>query len=385
MNVSVCYIIIFIINIVVTKRIKISKKQVSISFFLFSMALTILTYYIKPPLNWDLRRHFYCLDSIRNSGISFGKFLFHNEFAVGGKEFTSLFSFNLIRYLIIKLFHNNQMLPCFCVFVDYLIISYIMIDWSYENVKNRKVRFISLLLCFTFLPLVHAASGMRTALASTIMGLGIYLYLYKSKKIFVFIVFSIIAVTIHPVMLMAVPFVFLARFETGIKGMIIVLAASLLIERLATYLASSRYRYLARAAYLYKRYTSSDQYRGGRYSLLGVLCILFVIIMIFFIMKKKYEERYWNKNHTLIYSFLMYYIFFILGNIGNYDMVLRPSYLLGVFAPALSSLITNTEEWRCANSKYPLILAQLVIYIVCIYVCYRHALQFMQGYAYMKK
>lgn len=380
MGISIFYITVFIIDNIALKRIRISKKWIMLSFVLFSLSLSILTYYLNPPLNWDLSRHFYCLDNIRNSGLSLNEFLFHNKLAIGGKEFTSFVFFNLIRYVIVKLFDNNQMLPCFCVFVDYLIVGYIMVDWSHENAKNGKVKFTSLLLCFTFLPLIHAASGMRTALAATIMGLGIYLYLYKRKKIFVFIVSSIIAVTIHPVMLIAVPFVFFARFETGVKGLVMVFVVSFLIERSAIYLVSSKYSYLARVAYLYKRYTSADQYRGGRYSLFGVLIIICMLIVIFFIMRKKYEEQYWNKKHTLLYSFLIYYIFFILGNIGNYDMVLRPSYLLGVFAPILSSLVTNTEEWHCVNSKYLLHLAQFVICSVCIYVCYRHTQQFMKGY-----
>lgn len=379
-NASICYIVIFFTGIIAAKKIKVSKKWIKFSFLLFTLSLSIFAYYLNPPSNWDLSRHFYCLDSIRNSGTSLSEFLFHNKSSIGGKEFTSFVSFNLVRYVIVKLFDSNHMLPCFCVFVDYLIISYIMVDWSSENAKNGKVKVTSFLLCFTFFPLIHAISGMRTALAATIMGLGIYLYLYKEKKIFIFIVPSIIAVTIHPVMLIAVPFVFLARFKLGVKGLIIVFAVSLLVERGATYLLSSKYSYFARIAYLYKRYTSGDQYRGERFSLFGVIIIILVLIVIFFIMRKKYEEQYWSKTHSLLYSFLMYYIFFILGNLGNYDMILRPSYLLGVFAPVLSSLVTNTEEWYWANTKYLLHLAQLAICTVCIYVCYRYMQQFMQGY-----
>lgn len=378
---SVSYIVIFIIGVIVVNKVKMTKKAIIFSFIIFSLSLSILAYYLIPPLSWDLGRHFYYLDNIRNSNISLSDFLFRNRSAIGGSAYTSLVAFNCIRYLLVRVFDNNHMLPGLCILVDYLIISYIMVDWSSENAKSGKVKFTSLLLCFSFLPLVYAVSGIRTALAASIMGLGIYLYLYKGKSIVIFIFSVIIAVTIHPVMLIAVLFVFLARFEIGNRGMVIVFFVSLTIERIATYLSSSKYSYLARVALLYKRYTSTEQYReGGRMPLAVDIILICILLGVYFIMRKKLEKQFWNKNHTNLYSFLMYYMCFIIGNIGNYDMILRPAYLLGVFAPVLASLITNTEEWYCLNNKLILYPAKFIVVAVCIYGCYRYTILFMQGY-----
>lgn len=377
---SVFYLLIFMIAIIVPTKIKLSKGLTVLSFVVFSLSISVLVYYLQPPLNWDLTRHFSCLDSIRNSGISFGQFLFENKFAVGGSEFTSYVAFNVIRYLVIKISDNNSILPWLCVLIDYLIVSYIIIDWSKEN--NSKVKFSSFLLCFTFLPLVYAASGIRTALAAAIIGLGIYLYLYKEKKAVVFVILAIIAVTIHPVMLIAAPFVFLARYETGIKGYVIVFVVSISIDSLATLFLTSKFSYLARIAYLYKRYTSDDQFRGGRYCLFGDIFLICALLVIYLMKKKRCDKSNYRNKDAALYSFLIFYMCYILGNIGNYDMVLRPAYLLGVFAPVLVSLYANTGG-HDFNHKFILNIVKLSIYGVCLYVCYRHTEVFVQGYQFL--
>ncbi len=369
---SVLYIFIFLTCVFLSKWIRVSQGTICCSFILFSLTLSILAYYVIPPYGWDLRRHFDLLEGIRNSHLSLKEFLFQTRTNIGGSAYTSLVAFNFIRYFIARLTDNNHMLPWLCVLADYLIISYIATDWVLENTEDGKVDFFSLMLCFSFYPFVHAVSGMRTALSVAIMGLGIYRYLYKRKGICGFIVLAVIAVTIHQVALIAVPFVFLARFRIGVRGIMFVFLASVLLERMTAFFSASGFRYLVRIAWLYNRYTSDNQYRAGRYNLYGDIILMCIMVIIYLLLQKDGDTIFLSQKHNEIYSFLIYYMCFVLGNIGNYDLVLRPSYLLGVFAPVLSFLIRKAEAKYVWNDKYLLGFLKIIMYGICMFVCYRH-------------
>lgn len=381
MGVSVFYVFIFITGIIGANKIKISRKMRKLSFVLFALSLSLIAYGVTPPPNWDLARHFEWLDIIRKSDLSLFEFLFQNKSGIGGWLYKNLIGFNFLRYIVAKMFTTNNAMPFLCVLLEYLIIGYIFIDWSKDNNYKGRVNFTSLLLCFALFPFPYAVSGIRNTLAVAIVSLGIYQYLYKGKSIAVFIVFAAIAVTIHPAVFFAVPFVFFVRYETGIKGFLIVFGVTLFIDLATTYFASSGFSFLALMARTYKHYTSENQYRGDRYALYGNVLIIGIFLFVYLIAKKNEGIRKnWDKRQIAVYSFLTYYMCFILGNIGNYDMVTRPSYLLGVFSPALTSLIVNTEKKSRSKTKLILYIVKLAVCGICIYVCYKHTIILLQGY-----
>ena len=338
---AIGYILFFLLGVLISKRIKMSDGFIKGAFVLFSFSIALIVFYIEPLSNWDLTRHLKLMDQIRRSEISFFEFIFNNKYNIGGKEYIAYYSFNILRYILAKISDNSHILPFVCVLIDYCIVSYIMVDWSKENNRNGKVNIGVLLLCFAFLPLVHAVSGMRTALAATIISLGIYMYLYKAKTIWILVILALIAATIHPVSLVTLPFVFFARFEMRLKGIVCVVVLSLLLEKIVSWFSESSIFYFMRMAQLYNKYTSSNQYRGGNrylYITLFVISLFLVLYIVKHFLKKKEILR---KKSNAIYFFLIYYMCYILGNIGNYDMVLRPAYVLGVFAPVLATMLND--------------------------------------------
>ncbi len=375
------YIIIFILCITVSslfnKKIFLTKKQIIVFEMFFILSLALLAYNMNPPTTWDITYHFMYINQIRTSEISFIEFLFQNSSYVGGGEYSNLLFFNILRYCVARITENNYLLPSVCVIIDYSILGYIAIDWlSYMNGKYR-FNILTLLLNFTLMPYIHAVSGMRNALSISIAGLAVYLYLYKNKHIAVLIILIFIAVTIHPAAIIVVPFVLLAKLKIGSLEFIIVFIISALIKPLAEILSILPIRYIAAIGQKYLKYTSEAQYRASKTPLYGVLMIIAIFLLIYFILYRRFNMDDNHSNKKIIYNFLAIYMIYILGNIGNYDMVLRPAYLLGVLAPVLGSFLSDKNIW--SNQEMSVRAENIVSFgatvaslIICLIVNYSY-------------
>ena len=72
-----------------------------------------------------------------------------------------------------------------------------------------------------------------------------------------------------------------------------------------------------------------------------------------------------------IYDFIAYYTIFLLSNIGSYEMVLRPGYLLGALAPVVTGLVFGVQnKSRIKNGITNVIL--IMLFINLIYVSYMY-------------
>ena len=350
---SIVYVLFFAFTLLFRKRIRISKSQMQILLLGFALSLAIITFYMSPPSDWDIVRHFTYIDTLRQSGRSLGELLFPNKSLLSrsllgfDREFSSLYTYKLLIYIVIKLTDNNYFLPALCVFIDYIIFGYIVIDWQQTTGKKVTTNLLTVLLALSFLPFFGASSGLRNALCASVLGLAVYLYLYKRKKLYVFIILSVIACTIHPAAIMTIPFVFIARLDIGIWGYIAVFVASVLVNTVAKWMSTSSILFLRLIGQKYYFYTSDSQYRGnGRAPLYTVIFLIIIFLMIYFSTCFKKGLPSEDRQRGVIYNFLAIYMVYILGNIGNYDMVLRPAYVLGPLSPVLCSLLLDGTVWR---------------------------------------
>lgn len=369
-GIAVGYISFFSGILFISKYIRYSKRQQQLLFFLFAIAMAVIAFYAEPPMDWDLYRHLDWMDNIRHSGLSLYEFLFQNPKNIGG--YSTLISFNFLRYIVCQLTTNNHWLPCICVFLVYLIIGYIMTDWYQTSGFKDKIGLLSLLLCSSFLPPLHALSGMRTALAAALMGLAVYLYIYKKKKLIVFVFLSFLAVTTHQVVLFAIPFVFLSRVKAGKKGLLLVLLASLSLNTIARWAINSDFTYLSTIAKAYIIYTSETQFRGTIYTLLADIILMAAFLILYLVFGNQFKKILWNNEQEQLYMFVMYYISFVLGNIGNYDLIVRPCYMLGVFAPILAVFVENKFVWAHMHGRVIQSLGKALCVILCLLACYAH-------------
>lgn len=349
-----------------SKFISYSKWQEKIFMIFFAIMMSIFAFFVEPPSDWDLRLHFLWMDEIRNSDLGIIQFLFKNVEGIGLSEYNSLLSFNLIRFLIARLTISNHWLPCICVFIDYYIFGYIVVDWRHTSKSLNRISPVILLLCSAFLPYYLVISGLRTALASAIAALAIYLFLYKRKNILWLIFLMFCAVTIHQVMLFTIPFIILARLEMGIKGIVYVLAISLSVNFIAPYAANSNFTFIA---FIARKFLFSSSI-GTPYAFLADIVLIVSFLALYLFSNRKFKKLIWKTEHKKLYMFLTYYMVFILCNIGNYDLVVRPAYILGLFAPVLVSLLDNKEVWCSLNAKKLQYAGKLLCSILCLLSLY---------------
>ena len=368
------YIIsILIASILFHKRIRLKKVQSVIFYSLFVVSLAIIAYHMEPPSNWDLSRNFMLLNTIRNSHLSFNEFVFGGRATYIADGYRELLFYNIYRYIIVHIFNDNHWFQTTTVIIVYAIFGYILIDFQYSRNEYNVSFVLSIILSFTFLPFVYVTSGIRNGLAASIIALGIYLYLYKNKNIFIYFLFLFISATIHPAVLITVPFVFLSKVRTGIREIAVVAVMTFLFQYFARLLSTVGNRYLRTIGIYYLRYSGSEKYRGGRGNLYGILILSIIFLGYFIIDNVKHKkisgdfQSYSNETNK-IKGFLLYMLVYMIFNFQNYDLVLRPGYIIGMFSPFFAMVMQIDEN---KSQQFIKTLTNIAIVGFSIYVNYK--------------
>ena len=153
----------------------------------------------------------------------------------------------------------------------------------------------------------------------------------------------------------------------------IVFIASASVALIANLLIRSSNRFLYSIAFKYLQYTGEDGYRSTRFCYYGVIVICILTLTNYF------YALFWKKKHTqtalitfdgkndgafmTVYDFIAYYMIYILSNIGKYEMVLRPAYLLGAMAPMVTGMVFNV---RGKNRKRDVITNAILLMLLVI-------------------
>ena len=368
---AACYILIFVL-LLVRRTELFSRYQYYCIFFIFIIALCILGSMFNSNVGLDIERHYEFLDLIRENGATFKQLVMG---AYGG--YKGLVTFNLIRLLVCKISYNNHLLPFIMTFISYSSISYILLDNYFEYRIKYSDLLKSLLITFTLTPYYFVVCGVRNGAAACLMALAIYIYLCKGNSILSFLVISFLAITIHPATLLAVPFVVISRLDFNVKTSIAVLVISLISNLFAKLLLLTGNSLLVSLGNSYLLYSSDDQFRSAYYFLFAdlILIISYLIFVVFNLYSKNKIE--FNSKLKRGLNFITYYSIFIIGNIGNYDLILRPSYVLGPLAPL--ALYFIKDRIKSFEDKRMQWLYSVCIYIVCILTICRYMLFFMKS------
>lgn len=363
---AVAYIIIFFIADILfsisNMRLYVNDLRKRLIYIFFIVSLAVVAYCMKPPSTWDLSRNYILLDIIRKSQLSFNQFVFGGNATYGADGYRSLIFYNIYRFIFVKFFDNNAWFQTITTIIVYALQFYIIYDYKkVENKENIPISLI-LLLSFTFMPFVYVVSGIRNALAASIMGVAIYLYLYKKIVLKAFLL-VIMAITIHPSVVIALPFVILCKMNLGSKGIVCVAIASFGFQLIASVFSNSSVFFLRQIGKSYLLYSGNNQYRGGRGNLYGIL-IVSILFILYFLWNRKNKTNKETEND--INNFLMLLLVYMVGNFLNYDLVLRPGYIVSMFAPLLANKMQDLVKKR--NLK--LILNFLLI-LTCLYVNYK--------------
>ena len=193
------------------------------------ICLAIVSYYIDPPFEWDLYRHFQLLNKMKNGGINF---------ALNSSNYKELFVVNYFYYFI-SLTGNNHLLPFITVLICCFIFLKIYYNFVYNNDKiSLFVKLILFILFFALFDIVITISSIRTNLSIIFCALGAYLECTNKKnKVVSFIVYGL-SLFIHPVSVVFIITRFLIIFKSE-KLFFVFIFISFVLGFLFTYFSNS--------------------------------------------------------------------------------------------------------------------------------------------------
>lgn len=312
-----------------------SRKKIKWLFVFMIIALAGIGACVEPKETYDLFRHYEMIDRVRGSSYSLGSFLVEGYKSTDG-NYKYTYVYNIFVYIVAKCL-PNQSFPLITIAVTYSLFTYILFrELEGASLTNRNI-IISCAIFSVLMPYLYVYSGIRNALAASIVSFGIY-RLYKDKKVVIFIECTVIAVLIHPAAAAIVPFILLSRIKPGIKGIIITLAApsllSLVMEYFRLQLGND---YLFRIAAKYYNYTMVRVDNQGKVFLYSTILILVILAVLALCLQRRQK-----KNYSLL-NLIIWYAMFSLGYVGSYEMMTRLPYSIAFLSPVIVNTLFNRK------------------------------------------
>ena len=314
LELSFIYIAEFILFYIVgwVKSIKLKKKFVFLSFVALGLAYGIIAYHIVPPYEWDLYRHYVVLDITRKDGI---KYLL--KYSIYKNQYGSVLLFYLISLL-----PNNAFLQFIAIFIEYLILGYIVTDYLGDEIKSRDI-FVIILLHFAMNNIALTVSGVRQTLAFAIISLGIYLDISKNKIISIPI--YIFGVLVHPgssgVIILRLFYELYKRYN---KVIIILPFWSVIVTLLSGYMSESNIYLINYYGRMINVYTLGGLSGYADSRPVYALFIFFLIIVVY-VLSEIYNKKILLDNST---KFFLCSLMFVIGAINSEQFLIRYSIFL---------------------------------------------------------
>lgn len=361
--------------------IRINKRVIKYIFVVFVALLIGVMFHVERHENMDFNRFQDIMDTIRYSNMNFQNFLADDSNLLKwmNRTLPYMYSFDLLIFLISKCFENNYVMVWVSIIIDYTIVAYIAYDWRKGSRYSNKEVILSILACFALLPMVHACSGLRTATSACFMSLAIYKFLYQNKNWLVFAFYCVIAVTFHPVTLMAVPIAVAIKVSPRKIVFYITLLGCLATSQIAVFLSNSGNLFLQGLGMKYTTYTSENQFRAYRFAMYGVIVFAILIIGYYFLIYRNKLRGDVNQNEISaidcdeykktkkLFLFYVCYLAFLVGNSSSYEIVCRGAYLIGASAPVIVGLLFDSSS---TQNRIVAQIIKLMIVILLIYMCF---------------
>lgn len=360
---SVCYIVLTYSFVVATPNLSIGKRTAVLLLVLFNLALATTAALIEPKLSFDLARHYSDLEVIRASDMTFLEFIFNSD-RITSSNYKYMIAFNAFRYVIAKWFPRNA-LPFFTVFISSTLLSYVLIDSNKDQrIRNYRIGG-SLGLFFALMHFLFLYSGIRNGLAAAIAAVGLYLLYYKGRWVTCSILI-LISGTIHPVVLVTIPILFLSYIRPRIWYGILAYFLPPVMSFGAKLLITSNSGFLRMIGGKYYNYMNVYNYYSGKaFTAATLLMDLLILVSIFCIYK------YANKDNSNLTNYIVWYICMDLFFLSNQQIFMRLGYTTAFLSPLIIDRIIqdNNSEMR---DILPFGIYCAIVFVGA-YMCYKSA------------
>lgn len=341
--------------------LKFSYSYIKTLFISFTISISVLSYFFVPHIAFDLARHFQYMNEIRDSGkdlMVLVKEAFIGQQYVG--HYPTLITFNLLRDVLVFATEENSVLPVITTFVTYAIFSYITLDCLKRYKLGLKWLIVGFIVCFSAMPLLLVVSGVRCAMAFSIVGIAIYLREEKQCSWWLFGILCFIAITTHDSVTVTIILYLMFAILGNKLNKFYILFGTLSIGLFVRLIASSKITFLSALANRFIYYNETFVYQGERLQYYADIILVVVLFFLTTIVSKKGIYKKWI-------HFFEIYSAFILGTIsfGGTVFLTRYTYFLG----PLSMIIVKEIIHNAINSNGEDIRARQCLLIITYGVC----------------
>ena len=259
---------------------------------LLAIIFAILSYYIQPPETFDLYRYHVVMERYKYVDSVF------DILKIADYELL----FNMSLFLISKI-GNYKLLSCIYTFLAYLIMFYVLNDYSKKiDLSNWKTFVLVLLFIFTF-NYTNFASGLRNGIGIIIAIFAFYLEFIKDKKSLIYKLLYIIPCLFHKSLFIIIIFRLLIQFDykkvkkAYLPLMIGIFISGNLLVNLASVIA--QIPIFGSLGYRASVYVNSSENTFSNIFLYTIIVSIFYSI-IYLYNKKKYKDNINNKLYELV-------------------------------------------------------------------------------------
>lgn len=282
------------------------KKVLLIIAFDISLLLALLAYYWIPTDEYDLFRYYEWMHNMQNlKGLDLISYLLSRG------EYLSM-----LYFYVISIIDNFALLQFFPVLIGYMIIFYLIIDFSSIKKIKWPITLFCLLLVLSLFKYIFMASVFRASLAFLLFVLMLYLREYKNLNIMKTLLLCLLTILIHNSMILVVG-IFLLTFIRNKKIVFIFYLLLFLVLIFAPYVENIVGLIFGNSLF-YSLFHKLSLYLSFDFSLTlqsifrFVQLILLICVNIF---------AYKSKNNLSNYDrFVIYFIFFIILFIPWYSI-----------------------------------------------------------------
>ena len=334
-----------------TYKYALPRKGTIILLVLLVFSLAGFGAFTEPKIIYDLSRHYDLLSAIKNSTFDFkGYLLYGPELLNWNYKYTYIF--NILCYVIAR-YLPFQFLPFITILVSYSCLLYVLVDYfELNNLSNRNV-LLSIALCQVTMPYLFVYSGIRNALASAIIGFGIYRFFFKKHNYFELALLTVCSVLIHPIGFVIIPFIAVSKITPGFKGLAVPFVLPSLVFFVTEYCRLKLGNdFLFKIADKYYNYT---QVRVDNQGISFFLCSVGVLVIlsaysIYHVVKKKTVS--YNEKTTQMMNMLTWYSLFSLGYFTSYEMLTRLPYNFAILSPVIVASYFKKSDKRTVYSLF---------------------------------
>lgn len=355
-------------KIIIDKKFRKKAGCIAIVFIAF---LASLTFYVRSYENMDFVRIQIGMNSLYHTRQTLIEYLTGYSSTLN-TTLTYTVTYNILRFLVAKYTKNPYVLVWVSAIIDYSIISYIIYDWNKDSEYTLQQKVCIFLFNMSMLPFVHVCSGIRAAMAASIMILSVYHFVYKDYSIIRFVVGCFLAVTTHPFVLFAIPIAIVSKIMPKFRTFLIAWLGAVSLTYLMPLFERLNIPFLSVLVAKYYTYTSENQFTAYRSFFYGTILICFLLISYYFLFiwspnKKRINVK---ENKNKIYIFVVSYAGLIIGNVGGYELVCRSAYILGAFAPVIIGMLYDGKT--SGNRGFIAMIFRLMIISLSVYVFMMH-------------